>query len=77
MPATLAFIQFDPSLGWWSPFTFWTVIVSVVLTLGFTVAVLIGGLSDLRFLLKAMDEEQIDVTDDGRAQPPSSDRRSP
>jgi hypothetical protein len=70
MPDPIAFIRFDPSLGWWSPFTFWTVLISVGLTLGFTVAVMIGGVGDLRFLLKAMDEEPVDLTDDGRVKPP-------
>jgi hypothetical protein len=63
----LGFIQFDPSLGLWSPFTFWTVVISVILTLGFTVVVFFGGLSDLRYLLKSMDEEAPDDSDDGRA----------
>lgn len=62
----LGFIRFDPSLGLWSPFTFWTVVISVILTLGFTVVVFFGGLSDLRYLLKSMDEEAPDASDDGR-----------
>ena len=74
----LGFIEFDPSLGIWSPFTFWTVLISVILTLGFTVAVFFGGLADLRHLLKSMNEEAVDETDDGRAvavPPEGSDRR--
>ncbi len=63
----IGFIEFDPSLGYWSPFTFWTVVISVVLTLGFTVVVFIGGIVDLRYLLKSMDEEAPDASDDGRA----------
>lgn len=62
----LSFIQFNPQWGAWSPFTFWTVLVSIVLTLGFTLVVFIGGLTDLRFLLNALDEETVDEMDDGR-----------
>jgi hypothetical protein len=69
----MIFIEFDPSLGYWSPFTFWTVVISVILTLGFTVVVFIGGLADLRYLLTAIDEEEPDASDDGRvtAVPPA------
>ena len=63
----LAWIDFSKQLRPWSPLTFWTVIISVVLTLGFTVVVFFGGLADLRFLLRALDEERADETDDGRA----------
>ena len=71
----LAWIQFSDQLRPWSALTFWMVVISVVLTLGFTVAVLIGGLADLRFLLRALDEEQIDRTDDGRVVTPPTETR--
>lgn len=61
----LAWINFSRELGPWSPFTFWMVIVSVLLTLGFSVVVFFGGLADLRFLLHALDEERVDETDNG------------
>lgn len=67
----LGFIQFNPEYGVWSWLTFWIVIVSIILTLGFTVVVFIGGIGDLRFLLKAMDEETVDESDDGRVVTPS------
>jgi hypothetical protein len=59
-------IQFSSELGWWSSGTFWIVVVSIALNLVFTIVVAIGGISDLRFLLKAMDEEVADESDDGR-----------
>ena len=59
-------IHFSPELGWWSSGTFWIVVVSIALNLVFTVVVAIGGVGDLRFLLKAMDEEVADESDDGR-----------
>lgn len=71
----LAWIPFSDQLWLWSASTFWMVVISVVLTLGFTVAVFIGGLSDLRFLLSALDEEQIDRTDDGRVVAPPTETR--
>lgn len=59
-------IHFSPELGLWSSITFWVVVISIVLNLGFTIVVAIGGLSDLRFLLNALDEERVDESDDGR-----------
>ena len=73
----LAWIHFGEAFWPWSPFTFWTVIVSVVLTLGFTVVVFFGGLADLRFLLRALSEERTDETDDGRAKQPAADANRP
>lgn len=73
----IGFIKFDPSLGYWSPFTFWTVVISVIMTLGFTVVIFIGGIGDLRYLLRSIAEEVPDVSDDGRATgaPPSEGDR--
>ena len=51
-------IKFSPELGWWSSGTFWVVVISLILNLGFTVVVIIGGIGDLRYLLRAMDEER-------------------
>jgi hypothetical protein len=59
-------IHFSPELGWWSRVTFWIVVVSIVLNLGFTLVVMVGGIRDLRWLLKSMDESTGDETDDGR-----------
>jgi hypothetical protein len=52
----LAFIQFSSQFAWWSAFTFWIVIVSIVITLGFTLVVFSAGIGDLRFLITSMDE---------------------
>jgi|GEM_PF-2689559 len=62
----LAWIEFTTEgFGGWSRFTFWTVIISVILTLGFTVAVFIGGIGDLRFLLQAMGQDTSDDAGEG------------
>lgn len=66
MIRTFATIQFDPALGWWSPAVFWYVAISVFVCLVFCGVVFVGGLIDLRFLLRSLDEEEIDVADDGR-----------
>lgn len=72
----IAFIEFTTDFGIWSPFTFWMVLISIVLTLGFTVVVFFGGLGDLRFLLKALDDQPSDATDDGRVvQPPTGQHK--
>lgn len=52
----LAFISFSEKFHAWSAFVFWIVIVSVLITLAFTVVVFIGGISDLRFLVNAMNQ---------------------
>lgn len=70
----IASIQFDPALGWWTKAVFWYVAANIVLCLGFTVVVIIGGISDLRFLLKSMDEEQVDETDDGQVRDADGNR---
>ena len=59
-------IHFSPELGWWSVVTFWIVAISIVLNLAFTLLVMVGGIRDLRWLLKSMDESTSDETDDGR-----------
>ena len=73
----LAWIRFSDQLWPWSALTFWMVVISVISTLGFTVAVLVGGLGDLRFLLSALDEEQVDRTDDGRVVAPPAETAGP
>ena len=69
---TLALIRFSEQFGGWSAFTFWAVVISVILTLGFTVVVFFGGLADLRYLLRALDEERTDESDDGRVVTPAT-----
>lgn len=59
-------IQFSEQVGPWSPIIFWFVTVNAFLTIGFILVVIVGGISDLRFLLKALREESGDMTDDGR-----------
>jgi len=49
---------------------YWFVAVNVLLCAGFTVPVIIGGLFDLRFLFKALDQEIVDAHDDGRVEQP-------
>ena len=72
----IAFIEFTTdSYRAWSAFTFWTVVISMILSLGFTVVVFFGGLADLKFLLSAMDTEQVDETDDGRVEQPKPDEK--
>jgi hypothetical protein len=61
----LGFITFSSEFGLSSAFTFWMVVLSIILTLGFTVVVFFGGLADLRFLLRAMDGQQTESVDEG------------
>jgi len=63
-------IEFDPSLGFWSVFTYWFVVVNAILCAGFIVVVTIGGFFDLRFLFRALNEQTEDVHDDGRVETP-------
>ena len=59
-------MQFAESIQLWSSFTFWFVAVNVVVTLIFSFVVVVGGISDLRFLFNALKKEPVDETDDGR-----------
>lgn len=53
----LAWIRFHPDWSGWSAFTFWTVVVTIIVTLAFTLVVLVRGVADLRYLLNALDED--------------------
>jgi hypothetical protein len=53
-------ITFSPQFPGWSAFTFWAVAISIPLTLAFTLAIFIGGLRDLAYLLRSLDEEDPD-----------------
>lgn len=59
-------IQFNPEIGSWSPFIFWYVAINAVLCAVFTLVVAIGGMFDLRYLLRSLREEHVDESDDGR-----------
>jgi hypothetical protein len=61
-----AVMEFDPEFRLTSAFVFWVFAISVVLTLGFTVAVFFGGIADVRFLLRALDEPSTDADDAGQ-----------
>lgn len=59
-------MHFAPELGFWSPAIFWFCLANAILSMGFTVAVIVGGIADLRFLFKSLKEGAVDETDDGR-----------
>ncbi len=60
-------IQFSDSVGFWSSFIFWYVFVNAIITVCFTLVIIVGGLVDLKYLLKQLRENtSIDETDDGR-----------
>ena len=61
-------IHFSEQIGFWSKFTFWFVLINSVVSLVFVVVVTIGGLSDVRYLLRAIREQPTDFTDDGRVE---------
>ena len=59
-------IEFSQEIGFWSKFIFWFVSINVVVTILFTLVIIVGGCFDLKFLFKALKEEVVDETDDGR-----------
>lgn len=61
-------IQFDETLGIWSPFVYWFVVVNTLLCAVFTAVVIVGGIFDLRFLFRSLREEVVDAHDDGRVE---------
>jgi hypothetical protein len=66
-------MQFSPELGFWSPFIFWYCAINAIASVLFTLVVIVGGFYDLKYLFRALKEETIDETDDGRALPTSHD----
>ena len=68
-------IQFNPEIGNWSPFIFWYVAINAVLCAVFTMVVVIGGIFDLRYLLRSLREEHVDESDDGRCIDPDAPQR--
>lgn len=62
-------IQFTESIGFWSKFVFWFCAINIVVTIIFSIVVIIGGFFDLKFLFKALKEDAVDETDDGRVNP--------
>lgn len=63
-------MTFSPDIGFWSPFIFWFCIVNAFASTLFILVVIVGGIRDLQFLLRALREESVDVTDDGRVSSP-------
>jgi hypothetical protein len=59
-------IEFSESIGFWSKFTFWYSFINVFACLAFLTVVVVGGIFDLKFLFKALKQEKVDPTDDGR-----------
>lgn len=70
-------IQFSSQFRWWSEATFWYVLINLFMCVGFSIAVFIGGLFDLKFLLNALDEAEADPTDDGRVVTPPASESAP
>lgn len=56
----------SPSLEFWSPVIFWFVVINAVLTGLFTLVVIVGGFFDLHYLFNALNDNDVDDTDDGR-----------
>jgi hypothetical protein len=67
-------IHFSSNIEFWSPAMFWYVAANMIVCLPFTAIVIIGGISDLRYLLRSLGEEEIDETDDGRVEDGSDQR---
>ena len=70
-------IHFSPEIGFWSKFTFWFVLINSVVSIAFVLVVMVGGLFDVRYLLRAMREEPTDLTDDGRVVNPGDEMDPP
>lgn len=65
------------SIEFWSAFMYWFIGINVVVTFLFTIVVIIGGIFDLKFLLKALRTSEVDNQDDGtvRSQPASPESK--
>ena len=65
-------IEFSEEIGFWSKFTFWYVMFNAVVTVLFTLTIIVGGLFDLKFLFNSLNCEVVDEADDGRVEPSQS-----
>jgi len=61
-------IEFSQEIGFWSKFTFWYVMINAIVTVLFTLVIIVGGLFDLKFLFNAIKSEEVDEADDGRVE---------
>jgi len=59
-------IEFARDLQPLSGIIYWFVVVNAIVCLAFTMVVIVGGINDLKYLLSALQEEEIDDSDDGR-----------
>ena len=67
-------IEFSDKIGFWSPLIFWFVGINIFACLAFTIVVIWGGCFDLSFLFRALRDDEVDETDDGRV--PNSNESS-
>ena len=63
-------IEFSEEIGFWSKFTFWYVLINAILTVLFTLVIIVGGFFDLKFLFNSLKYEVVDEADDGRVESP-------
>lgn len=61
-------MEFAPELGAWSPAVFWYCAINAFASVAFTAVVVVGGFYDLKYLFRALKEDPVDETDDGRVQ---------
>ncbi|MDC0937328.1 hypothetical protein OAS39_13665 [Pirellulales bacterium] len=59
-------IEFAQDLQPMSGILYWFVVINAFACLAFTLVVIVGGIHDLKFLLSALQAEEIDDLDDGR-----------
>ena len=52
----------------WAIITYGFVSIAIIAYAGFFIVITIGGLFDLKYLLKSLGTESVDPTDDGRAE---------
>lgn len=55
----------------WVSFSYIFSAVSIVLYLGFTVVVTVGGVIDLVYMFRQLEAGEVDETDDGRVEVPN------
>lgn len=66
-------IEFSPELYVWSAATYWFIVINAIASAVFTLVVIVFGFADLRYLFRALREDAVDTTDDGRVVRPSGE----
>lgn len=50
----------------WATINYWYTVISLIIFVGFSIVVTVGGFADLRYMFRELDIAELDEKDDGR-----------